>query len=421
MTSPSRPTPGVTVGVRTYILGVCLLAGSAFLVGARVGGTPEWSTLLAILALSIPLWWVGEVEVNDHVTLSLGSVVLLAAAVIVGPVGAGLIGLLLAGLTREALPIWPRVFNAAMTATVGVTAGLAYLAAGGVGNPARLAGGADLLREVGGPLLVAELVQAFLNMVLLGGVTRLAQGVPMRLQATRLLRSGPVHVGYGVLAFLLLVLWFPAGLGPWSVVLLLLPLLGAHWTFVQYATQKRAQERSLSVLVSALEQAVPSLTGHSARVADLAGRTAERLALGVEEVRDIRHAALLHDLGLIALPGRIAMVDPDDPEQDPESDAQGRVSLGSCHGGGGAAAAHFVQELAFLQGATAVLHQLDLPPGERPIGAQIVVAAAEGDRLARAAGSMSDAMALVRDAGVATGAVLDVMVAATRHSVLEAP
>ena len=44
-------------------------------------------------------------------------------------------------------------------------------------------------------------------------------GVPMRTQVGRLLGSaGPAHLGYGIIAFIMVVLWEPAGLGSASVV-----------------------------------------------------------------------------------------------------------------------------------------------------------------------------------------------------------
>ncbi|MGN6564289.1 MAG: HD domain-containing phosphohydrolase [Thermomicrobiales bacterium] len=46
----------------------------------------------------------------------------------------------------------------------------------------------------------------------------------------------------------------------------------------------------------------PHLTGHSRRVADLAERVARRMALPESEITTIRRAALMHDLGLVAVP-----------------------------------------------------------------------------------------------------------------------
>ena len=69
------------------------------------------------------------------------------------------------------------------------------------------------------PILVADLVQVAVNLVLLAGVIRVSGGGSMRSQMLRLLGStGPAYLGYGAIAFLLVVLWEPAGLGPASVV-----------------------------------------------------------------------------------------------------------------------------------------------------------------------------------------------------------
>lgn len=365
MTAEAPGRHVVPRGARLYIIGVCVLAGAALAFAGSAGSVPEWSTLVAVVALSAPLWWVGDAQLSDNVTLSLVSVVLLAAAVILGPLGAGVLGVLLVGLTRERMPLWARVFNMATTGLLGVAGGYAYAVAGGSLDPSGLRGPADLGRELAGPLLVADLTQALLNILLIVGIMRTAQGVPLRLQAARLvLTSGPVYVGYGILAFLLIVLWFPVGLGPLSVLLLLGPLLGAHWTYRQYTAQQHAQEQSLHVLVGALEQKHPELVGHSDRVADLSARTAEYLGLGVSEVGDIRRAAMLHDLGRLAHPARPVT------EGSPTTHiATARLDR----------AVEMVGGLSFLAGANDILEQLGRVGTPESLPRQIITAAAAVD------------------------------------------
>lgn len=56
---------------------------------------------------------------------------------------------------------------------------------------------------------------------------------------------------------------------------------------------------------SALLEMRGGVAGHSRRVAELAGETAQRLGLPEREVRDIRLGALLHDIGQIGFPDRM--------------------------------------------------------------------------------------------------------------------
>jgi diguanylate cyclase (GGDEF)-like protein len=60
--------------------------------------------------------------------------------------------------------------------------------------------------------------------------------------------------------------------------------------------------RSLS---SALELRYPFLTGHSKRVRDLSLRIGRRLKLGTEELATLETAAVLHDIGIVGIPGEI--------------------------------------------------------------------------------------------------------------------
>lgn len=348
---PERPRTPARVLVYTAV--VCAVTVAGLVLAWRWGRFPEPEPLIALLLLYALVWWVGDILVESHVSLSLLGVVLLASAVILGPVGAGVFGLAMAALTRQRIPASARLFNMAMVGLIGVAGALAYLLAGGRSDITDVVGPGPLLREVAVPLLVADIVQAVLNVALVVGIVRLAQGIPIRLQAKRMiLSSGAVYLGYGVLAFVLVVLWLPAGLGPVSVLLLLVPLFGAQWALAQYSAHVASQEAALEVLVAAIDAHQPARAGRSALVADLAARTAEHLGLGVAEVADVRRAGLLHDLDRVAVPTVPAP------------------------------GARMLQGLTFLDGAAALLRPEDggSSPHE-PVGRAVVHAAAELEEL----------------------------------------
>ena len=73
----------------------------------------------------------------------------------------------------------------------------------------------------------------------------------------------------------------------------------------KHAGRMSAGRQSKDVLLSALSERSPDLGGHLSSVAELAERTARRLALPVEEVERIRHAGELHDAGKVAIPEAI--------------------------------------------------------------------------------------------------------------------
>ena len=70
------------------------------------------------------------------------------------------------------------------------------------------------------------------------------------------------------------------------------------------ALEGEAIDRALAAIGAFAELVSPSFVGHSAGVADLAESAAERCRLGVPERRVIRRAALVHDLGRVAVPAR---------------------------------------------------------------------------------------------------------------------
>jgi putative nucleotidyltransferase with HDIG domain len=154
--------------------------------------------------------------------------------------------------------------------------------------------------------MVADVAQCLLNAALISGVVRFSSGTPVRTQFFKLLTtSGAAYVGYGVIGFLFVVLWLPAGVGWFSAVLVLAPLFVARWAFVQYGDEVRAHERTLRALVTAVETKDPANRGHSERTAQLAEWLAETIGLGHKEIQDVRTAAMLHDIGKVCVPSKV--------------------------------------------------------------------------------------------------------------------
>ena len=73
----------------------------------------------------------------------------------------------------------------------------------------------------------------------------------------------------------------------------------------KHAGRMSAGRQSKDVLLTALTERSPDLGGHLSSVAELAERTARRLALPAEEVERIRLAGELHDAGKVAIPEAI--------------------------------------------------------------------------------------------------------------------
>ena len=74
------------------------------------------------------------------------------------------------------------------------------------------------------------------------------------------------------------------------------------------AFRENVRSFSLSILSSlsgALELRFPFLSGHAVRVRDLSVRVGQRMGLGDEDLDALRHAAALHDVGIVGIPGDI--------------------------------------------------------------------------------------------------------------------
>ncbi|MGL5825677.1 MAG: HD-GYP domain-containing protein [Nocardioides sp.] len=275
--------------------GLCLVAALVWFRGL------DFSVELVVLSVLVFVMSFPRVVVTEtKVHLSLLSIIMTAATALLTPSEVALVGLIGGYFQVANVKARFRVFNATQTAIYG-TAGAAVFSAFG-GERFAESGTMNLAVHVGLPLLMSNATQLAINLLLLTGLLRASDGVPMRVQAARILRAtGPGYLGFGVIAFLMVVLWRSAGLGPASVMLVFAPLLVAQWANVQLGEEVRGQGGALQVLVAAIETKAPHLAGHSARVADLSARIAGRLGLRAQSVADARMAGMLHDLGQTTL------------------------------------------------------------------------------------------------------------------------
>jgi HD domain len=293
--------------VVSYIAAVLLIA-----VGLAVAGwrrQPLKDEVVALLVLCV-MGVLGassqERNVGGRIGFSFTSVIMLAAVAILGPFGAAVVGAVALLLETNKHPLRVRIFNSGMTAADGAVGGFVYLLAGGAVGAKDVRGVGPILLHVGAPLMLADVVICLLNAVILSGIVRLTQGTPIRRFVMGMLgTSGPAYVGYGVIGYLFVILWVPAGVGPSSAVLILAPLFAARWAFVQYGEELRAHERTLRALVAAVETKDLYTRGHSERVALLCDLIGGSFTLSQQDTEALRFAGMLHDIGKLAIPTRV--------------------------------------------------------------------------------------------------------------------
>lgn len=289
-----------------YIGGVTAAAAVVGGLSWAFGDLPRAGPLLLLCAMGVLSFNLREPDVGSRIGFSFLSIILLAAAVIVGPLGAMVVGAVSVAIDRRQGNWYQGLFNMAMSALVGASGAFAYLWAGGSTDIGAVSGVGPMTFEVGLPLMIADVVQALTNALLLAGVIHVHRGIPFVVVLRGVLAtSGVAYVGYGVIGFLFVVLWFPAELGPFSALLVLAPLLAARWAFIQYGDELRAHERTIDTLVTALGTKVPIAVGRSRRVAQLAEWVAEEMGLRPHQIGTVRYAAILHDIGLLGVPTRL--------------------------------------------------------------------------------------------------------------------
>jgi hypothetical protein len=273
--------------------------------GLLAGGPFKGMSLQYVIVLGI-LVIISESTATQlrrgHLTWSPSSAAMLASVVLVGPVGAALVGACTALGLRRGPSVVQRVFNTAMYALSAYLAGHAYLALGGtVGLP-----DADSFPGIIGPFVGAALVLVIANHGLLAGILwltrdpkRTSSGAGVGLSA-RLLLSDLAYAAFGLL---IAALW--SVVGPFAPLLVLIPLFVARWTVAQFAEQQRAYEATVGALCQAVETKDFYTRGHSDRVSRGSVMIAREIGMRGERVEAIRYAGMLHDVGKLGVPTRV--------------------------------------------------------------------------------------------------------------------
>jgi hypothetical protein len=248
---------------------------------------------------------------RGQLSWSPSSAAMLASVVLVGPVGAALVGAFTAlGLRRGPSPL-QRVFNTSMHMLSAYLAGRAFLALGGdVGRP-----DFSSFPKIIAPFAGAALIHVAVNHGLLSGILWLtrdpartpagapggqgAQGVGVGLSGRLLLSD----LGYAAYGLLIAALWTVVGV--MAPLLVLIPLFIARWAVAQFAGQQMAYEATVGALCQAVETKDFYTRGHSDRVSRGSVMIAREIGMRGERVEAIRYAGMLHDVGKLGVPTKV--------------------------------------------------------------------------------------------------------------------
>jgi HD domain len=292
----------LTWAARLYIATVVAVAVVVIVRGPFAFSWISWRDI-AVLGLLLVISESTATRLSPgNLSWSANTTATLAAAVLVGPVGAALVG----GCTVFSLRRGPspaqRAFNTGMMALTAYVAGRVFVALHGqVGALTE-----NSFPKIIWPFAAAAVAHVVVNHGLLGGVlwlVRNAEGMAGAVAAVvnaRLLFS---DLGYGAFGLLIAALW--SVVGPFAPLLVLIPLFVARWAVAQFAAQQRAYEATVGALCQAVETKDFYTRGHSDRVSRGSVMIAREIGMRGDRVEAIRYAGMLHDVGKLGVPTKV--------------------------------------------------------------------------------------------------------------------
>lgn len=303
---PRRLTPIEVYGV-TVLTGAVAMVTGLLLSGSRLDSPPA----VALLAATALLAEMQSVQLTPTFELSVGSLTIIFAAVLFGPVAAVVVGAagLLVDLGRrdvdQHLLRW-----AVWTSSRVLVGGAAGLAASAAGAPSSRTLGQLLAAVTAASAadVVGDLVLSPLPAVIRGNASwrqLTATLVPLQLSAI------PLHV-----PVITLLAYAYLHISPWSVAFFVAPAFAAQRLFLLYRRQRETAEElataniqlekaSLSfatALVTTLDARDRYTAGHSAAVAIFSRDIAARMGLAPEDQQLAHLCGLVHDIGKVGLP-----------------------------------------------------------------------------------------------------------------------
>ena len=255
-----------------------------------------WLWLL-FTATFVYLQW-NAVEINDRLTVSPSVMVALTAAVVFGPESATLgvatmaaFGLLSPKDFRSRRWFEPVANFGQLVISAAVSIYVLELFL-----PSTLSVGQIWQVAVG--TMIASVLRASVNFTLVSWLLHRVYG-----QLLPWSGMGVNHLSYlgmGLLGGLLGVTYLLVGYV--ALPLIFTAFFVGHLTFASYSELREAQEATLRGFVKALEAKDLYTRGHTERVAYFAQLIAEEIGFGPTQLQTVRWAALIHDVGKLAVP-----------------------------------------------------------------------------------------------------------------------
>jgi putative nucleotidyltransferase with HDIG domain len=292
------------------LLSMVLVLGALALLGVSWGAHPF--TITVQLALVVAGAFVGELfsfEVAG-VTVSLAYPLVICALVLGGPSAAAIAAASTAFTVEEFRrnrPVSVVAFNFGQLVVSSCLGGWTYLALGArvLQSPA---GSVTSLTPADFPaalygIVGAALVYGAMNVGLVSvGFGMYRQAEPWAVAKEALPVMLPSHA---VLPLVGLVMAQVLAIQVWALPLFVFPLFVARQLYQRYLELRRAYADTVRSLVGALEAKDPYTRGHSERVSAYAARLGDAMGFDRRALERLEYAALLHDLGKLAVPSGV--------------------------------------------------------------------------------------------------------------------
>lgn len=293
---------------RKRVYGAILAVWGSVLVVAAAWyqGLPSQTGLWLAFAATYLFLEITAVEVNDRMITSPVIAVTVTAGIVLGrdQVIAGVIVMAALGLIQPQDIFERRIFQPAgnlgvSTTSAGLTAAVLYLLLPSDTGSASMA----YVVAVGA---VAAAVGDFTSLVMTRAVVRRVYGSKLAGPWSNVGQILLSFVGLGAVGGLLGYAYvaYAASHGTYNAMLILVIglLLLSRLFFASLSKLRAAREGMLATLVKTLEAKDLYTRGHTERVARFAVQLAQELGLNGDQQERIRHSALIHDLGKLAVP-----------------------------------------------------------------------------------------------------------------------
>jgi len=383
-------------GILRLYYGVIVGGAAFYLIAHPFHPGPAWGLvaglgLLMVATELLPVW----LPRGGFATPT--SAIDMAALLVLGPVTTAWLvaaSSLLTQLVFLRRPPVRGVFNVGLFTLNMAAAGSVYLALGGrVGEVA--------LPEQLPALAGAALAYFGANALGMSAILSLAQGLSARRIFQRnYLAAAPIHLGHLAIGASAALVYLH--LGPWGLVVFVVPLLAAGVGLRRYWEMRHDLLEFVRALTGVLEEVDPYTRAHSHRVAEYAKHVAREIGVAEREIEDIEYGALLHDLGKVGRPFHTILTKPSRLSPDEERCMRDHPEMG----------ARIVGHIRTLSRVAEYVHchheRVDgrgyprgLAQGEIPLGARIITVcdafdAMTSDRPYRRALPASEAFAELR-------------------------